>query len=381
MNSQVAKTGVTGRYHILDGLRGVAAIMVILYHFGEGFATSAIDQWVNHGYLAVDFFFVLSGFVLGYAYDTRWKCKGGNITPCNFMLRRVIRLHPMVFAGVALGIISFIIQGCVKWDGTPSSCLSIVLCTLLGLFCMPCIPGSYPEIRGNGEMFPLNGPAWSLFFEYIGSLLYAFLLHRLSNKALTVVVLVSAAGLSMWAFGDMSGAYSIGSGWTLADYGFFGGFFRLLFSFSVGLLMSRVIHTHHIPGAFWIAAIVICALLSVPYITLVPGEKSVLNACYDLLCTLIVFPAVVWIGACGVTTDAVSTKICSFLGSISYPIYVVHYPAMYLYYWWVWNNGITVTQALPVMGAILVGSVVVAYLFLRFYDLPLRRYLTTRFGR
>ena len=60
-------------YGILDGLRGVAALMVIWYHIFEGFATSPIDQKFNHGYLAVDFFFILSGFVIGYAYDDRWK--------------------------------------------------------------------------------------------------------------------------------------------------------------------------------------------------------------------------------------------------------------------------------------------------------------------
>lgn len=366
------------RYHILDGLRGVAAMMVILYHFGEGFASSAIDQWINHGYLAVDFFFVLSGFVLGYAYDSRWKSKGGNITPGGFMLRRVIRLHPMVIAGILLGVISFVIQGCVKWDGSPSSYLSIAMCAFLGLFCIPCLPGAYAEIRGNGEMFPLNGPSWSLFFEYIGSILYAIWLHRLSTKALKAYVVLSALGLAAWTLCDMSGTFSVGSGWTLAEYGFIGGFLRLSFSFSAGLLMSRVIFNRRIPGAFWIAAIIICVLLSVPYVTSVPDEKSIFNGCYDLVCTLVVFPAVIWLGACGVTTDALSTRVCSFLGAISYPIYMVHYPAMYLYYWWVWSNGISFNEALPVMAIILVGSVIVAYLFLRFYDLPVRRYLTRR---
>ena len=60
-------------YVLLDGLRGVAALLVIWYHVFEGFATSPIDQKFNHGYLAVDFFFILSGFVIGYAYDDRWK--------------------------------------------------------------------------------------------------------------------------------------------------------------------------------------------------------------------------------------------------------------------------------------------------------------------
>ena len=87
-----AAAGIKPRYELLDGLRGVAAFAVIWYHFFEGFATSPTDQWMNHGYLAVDFFYVLSGFVIGYAYDDRWR--DGGMTAGRFMLRRVIRLQP-----------------------------------------------------------------------------------------------------------------------------------------------------------------------------------------------------------------------------------------------------------------------------------------------
>ena len=93
-------------YEILDGLRGVAALVAIWYHVFEGFATSPLDQKFNHGYLAVDFFFILSGFVVGYAYDDRWRkrpwnasgvCGGMGIKA--FLKRRLVRLHPMVRLG------------------------------------------------------------------------------------------------------------------------------------------------------------------------------------------------------------------------------------------------------------------------------------------
>ncbi len=118
MNETASDKSLSPRYELLDGLRGVAALMVIIYHVGECFATSVRDQWCNHGYLAVDFFFVLSGFVIGYAYDGRWR-KG--MTAGRFMLRRVIRLQPMVVMGVVLGTVSFLIQGCQKWDGSSVS--------------------------------------------------------------------------------------------------------------------------------------------------------------------------------------------------------------------------------------------------------------------
>lgn len=58
-------------YPILDGLRGVAALVVVAFHIFEANATSHLDQRIKHGYLAVDFFFLISGFVIGYAYDDR----------------------------------------------------------------------------------------------------------------------------------------------------------------------------------------------------------------------------------------------------------------------------------------------------------------------
>ena len=221
--------GVKPRYELLDGLRGVAAVLVIWYHFFEGFATSPTDQMLNHGYLAVDFFFVLSGFVIGYAYDDRWR---GGLTAGRFMLRRVIRLHPMVVLAIVLGTVAYIIQGSVKWDGTPVPLSMLLLSVLLGLLLIPVLPGAGADVRGNGEMFPLNGPGWSLFFEYIGSILYAIILHRLSTRWLAAVVVASGVGLAACAFGDMSGAYHLGVGWSMADWGWMGGFLRLSFSCS-----------------------------------------------------------------------------------------------------------------------------------------------------
>ena len=90
-------------YNLLDGLRGVAALMVVWFHVCEAFATSHVDQRINHGYLAVDFFFVLSGFVIGYAYDDRW----GRMTYRDFFKRRLIRLHPMVVMGMLIGAAAF----------------------------------------------------------------------------------------------------------------------------------------------------------------------------------------------------------------------------------------------------------------------------------
>ena len=109
-------------YNILDGLRGVAALTVVCFHLFEAYATSHLDQKINHGYLAVDFFFILSGFVVGYAYDDRWKTM--RIT--DFLKRRFIRLHPMVVLGAVIGAVMFYFQGCSVWDVSQVSAMALI---------------------------------------------------------------------------------------------------------------------------------------------------------------------------------------------------------------------------------------------------------------
>ena len=236
--SSAAFTDTKPHYDLLDGLRGVAALMVIWYHVFEGFAFASAGniETLNHGYLAVDFFFILSGFVIGYAYDDRW---GKNFTMKDFFKRRLIRLHPMVIMGAVLGAITFCIQGCVQWDGTHVAISMIMLSLLCTIFFIPAMPGVGYEVRGNGEMFPLNGPCWSLFFEYIGNILYALFIRRLSNKALAVLVVLLGMALASFAVFNVSGYGNMGVGWTLDGVNFLGGTLRMLFPFSLGMLMSR----------------------------------------------------------------------------------------------------------------------------------------------
>ena len=362
-------------YDLLDGLRGVAALMVIFYHVFEAFATSPIDQRFNHGYLAVDFFFILSGFVIGYAYDDRWK----TMTTKDFIKRRLIRLHPMVVLGAVLGVIAFCIQGCEKWDGTQVSISMVMLALLINLFLIPAVPGSGPEIRGNGEMYPLNGPSWSLFFEYIGNIMYALFIRRMSTKALTALVVLAGIGLASFAIFNFSGAGHLGVGWTMEEYNLIGGFLRVLFSFSIGLLMSRVFKPIPVKGAFWICSLAIVVLLSMPYVG--NGEALWMNGIYDSVCAILIFPMLVYLGASGKTTDKHSARICKFLGDISYPLYMVHYPLIYLYFGWVKKENLTFAEAWPEALALVIGSIVLAYISLKLYDEPVRRYLTKRFLR
>lgn len=367
--SMAAFADTKPHYDLLDGLRGVAAITVVWFHIFEAFATSHLDQRINHGYLAVDFFFVLSGFVIGYAYDDRW----GKMKTKDFIKRRVIRLHPMVVMGAIIGAVMFYWQGCPVWDVSKVTIGALFMATFINALLLPATPGT--EIRGLGEMYPLNGPGWSLFFEYIGNILYALFIHKFSTRVLAVLVFLAGCGLALFAIGGPYG--DICAGFSLTGTEFTAGSLRLLFSFSAGLLLFRIFKPVKVKGAFWICSLSIIALLSVP--RLGGAEYLWMNGVYDTVCFAVFFPFLVYLGASGKSTDKYTTRICKFLGDISYPLYMVHYPFIYLYYAWVKNGNLTFQESFPGALGVVIGSIVLAYGCLKFYDIPVRKYLANRF--
>lgn len=364
-------------YELLDGLRGVAALLVIWYHVFEGFAFAGggMITTINHGYLAVDFFFMLSGFVISYAYDDRL---GKSMSLKDFFKRRLIRLHPMVIMGVMIGIVFYLLQGGVRWDGTNVPTSMIIVAAVLGMLFIPVIPGASYDIRGNGEMFPLNGPSWSLFFEYIGNILYGILIHRFSNKFLALWTALLGAGLWYFALSDAAGYGCICIGWTLDTVNFIGGLLRMLFPFSLGMLLARNFKPIKTKGAFWLCSIILALLFHVPFVA--GGSTIMYNGVFEMICITLIFPLLIWIGASGKTTDKFSNKVCKFLGDISFPIYIIHYPIMYLFYSWLIDNKLyTLGETWYMAFAVIFASVLIAYLCLKFYDEPVRKWLSKKY--
>ena len=366
-------------YDLLDGLRGVAAILVLFYHVFEGFAFaeatngvgSGIITTLNHAHIAVDFFFILSGFVISYAYDNRW----GQMSMGQFFKRRLIRLHPMYVMGAVMGFAAFAFVGFERWDGTMAPTGWVMMALLLTIFMIPAVPDLPYEVRGNGEMFPLNGPAWSLFFEYVGNILYALFIRRLSTKMLAALTLVLGV-LHAWFFvGDISGYGMLGVGWTIDEVNFWGGLLRMLFPFTLGMLISRTFKPMKVKGAFWICSVVLIVLFSVPYIESAGGVVN-LNCLYEYVCVALIFPLLVWLGACGSTTEGgkATHRIYQALGDLSYPLYIVHYPIMYIFYAWLIDKQIySLSHCLGVATLVVVSSILLAILCLKLYDEPLRR--------
>lgn len=362
-------------YALLDGLRGVAAMLVVWYHVFEGFqfaGNKPVIDFINHGYLTVDFFFMLSGFVIGYAYDDRW---GKSLTMGGFFRRRLIRLHPMVMLGALIGTVSFLLTGMERWDGTHSTLLLTLIALVCSWLMIPALPGMQRDVRGNGEMFPLNGPCWSLFFEYIGNILYALIIRRLSTRALAWLTALLCCALTWFAATNQSGYGSIGVGWTLDTTNLLGGTLRMLCPFTIGMLMSRVFKPiKNVRGAFWICTIILLVLFHVPFID--GGSPMSLNGIFEAVCIIGVFPIIVWLGASGTTTDNTSRRICRFLDDISFPLYIVHYPLMYAFYMWLIKTELyTFSETWPIAISTMACSVCIAWLSLRFYDEPVRKWL------
>lgn len=359
-------------YPILDGLRGVAAIIVVTFHLTEPLATGHLDNLVNHGYLAVDFFFLLSGFVMGYAYDDRWH----KMSIGGFLKRRIIRLQPLVILGMTLGAIGFYFTDSTIWPLIHTIPLwKMLLVMLIGYTVLP-VPLSL-DIRGWQEMHPLNSVGWSLFFEYIANIFYAIGIRKFSNKALSVFVLIAGVSLAHLAITSPNG--DVAGGWTLNWEQGRIGITRTIFPFFAGLLLSRVAKPTHIKNAFLWCSLLLAVILYMPRIS--GADYLWMNGIYESVSIIIFFPLIVYIGASGILKTATGNKLCKFLGDISYPLYLVHYPIVYFYVAWISNNkGITFTEALPVAVAILLGSIVLAYLSLKWYDEPVRKWLRKKWA-
>lgn len=376
VNAATSTDATTSRrehFVLLDGLRGVAAIMVVLFHLFEPFSGSNPQfQIINHGYLAVDFFFMLSGFVIAYAYDGRWGTMGLG----DFVLRRLIRLQPMVVLGSLFGALLSTMQGSPvfpKVAGTTA--IQVISVMLLGFMMIP-LPKS-ADLRGWDEIYPLNGPQWSLFYEYIANLLYAVCLRRLPNRAMAVLVTVAALALiHLLVFGPRG---DLIGGWALDANGIRIGMTRVMFPFFAGVLMMRLGARLRVPHAFVVSSALLILAVSLP--RLGGKERLWLNGLYEAGCVILVFPLIVAIGAGEKAADGFVIRTARFFGGLSFPLYITHFPMIYVYTAWVADS-----QPSPAIGAIvaagvLIAALTIAVLSLKLHDQPIRRWLGSRLLR
>lgn len=365
------------RYEILDGLRGVAAVCVVLYHLAESYGHTILDTVMTHGFLAVDFFFALSGFVIGYAYDDRWD----RMSIGGFFKRRITRLHPMVVMGVAVGLCFFYYTGdCPDFSLVDQAPWWKVLLFSLLLICMIPLPRSM-DIRGWGELTSIDGPVWTLMYEYIGNILYALFFRFLPKWGLAVCLglaaIISADHLlNLNMFGLLvtdNYAYTAAGGFFFDPEHVYIAFSRLLYPFISGLLLSRVGTRIKARHGFLIASLMILAVLASPKMG---GDNRIVDGGWQLFSIIAIFPLILAVGAGSTISGKKATAVCMFLGDISYPLYITHYPLIYMHVSWVQRHpDAPLGTNLMICAATLAIALGIAYGSLKLYDEPLREWL------
>lgn len=290
--------GMPTRYLTLDAMRGIAALLVVAFHLQQLWDGNAFS-----GYLAVDLFLALSGFVIALNYTHRFA---HGLTVGRFLQLRLIRLYPLYMFGFALGI-AMLFSGSMLQIGGDASTGDVACAVLLGAAMLPdpC----------SAILFPVNGPAWSLFFELAINLVFALVLWRSSLKLLALLM-----GVSLFYFLYRFGPpHYFNMGWAWQN--FFGGMMRTVFSFCVGVVLFRVLPRawRRQSYASLLPILVVAIVLGV----MVPEANRI---AFEILAVVLILPAMLFLGCLFDAPTPLLRRIFGLLGDLSYPLYVIHWP-------------------------------------------------------
>jgi len=342
-------------FHTLDALRGIAAIGVVTFHMKEAFAPLA----ASGGYLAVDLFFMMSGVVLSHAYEDRFRNGMGTF---DFMRARLIRLYPLYFLGIMFGIAVTLAsmhgRNIQHWEAS-----TLIQAALLALLFLPNFSGSPSD-----QMFPLNIPCWSLFFEVLVNLLFVVSWPLLTSRRLVIVCLLTGVGVVLTVVhgGDLD------QGSATSDFVI--GLGRTVFGFSMGILIARRVRSAYRGQNNF----KVLALVAVVGIAIAGTPQGVWRVIWDSACVLVIFPLVVY-WATLFDPGPRLREVATFLGVTSYAVYVLHSPLSSIV-----NSaarsvsgGAGVSAAAPYVGiGVLVVLLAGCWLVDRYFDMPIRRQLS-----
>jgi len=360
MNPMSKGSASEGRvFHTLDALRGIAALGVVMYHIGAAFWPLAAPG----GYLAVDLFFMMSGVVLSHAYEARFR---GGMGTVGFMRARLIRLYPLYLLGTLFGIAvtvaSLFGRNSVGWDAS-----SVLQAALLALLFLPNFTGG-----PLGQLFPLNIPCWSLFFELLVNLLFVLAWPLLTTLSLILTIVVTGA-VVVWA-ALQAGHLDIGS--TSAD--FLVGLARTVFGFSVGVLIAR-----NLPAAARkTSTAAVLAIVAVFGLAIFAAPSGVYRQIWDIACVLVVFPVMVY-SATLVDPGKKVRQVATFLGLTSYAVYVLHSPLSAVLNsvsrHFSGNRPDAAHFGAPYVGfAVLAMLLIGCWMIDRYFDMPVRTWLSRK---
>ena len=349
MPSGEAAGATREKFETLDAIRGIAALTIVVYH-----TTRMWGALPAHEYLAVDLFFILSGFVIAHAYEARLT--NGSMSAAEFIVVRLVRLYPMYLLGLVLGVFARL-QMHVANEGSADVLRSGAMAALF-----------MPSQLGEGRsFFPLNGVYWSLMFEIVINFVYALTFRLWTRRVLLIVV--TSAGMANIVIASIAGTLDLGWSWTWLSIA--GGLARSVFGIPLGVLLYRERRALgdrlRLDGRTWAPLILVLLLLEFPIL----GAPMV-DVAVDLGTQLAAAPIIVLLASRAPTSRFVAGF--RLLGSASYPVYVIHKPLLALLVAW---RGTDYSNRAPFAGmAFMVGVTGLGVLLERQVDVPFRRWLT-----
>lgn len=345
---------------LIHGLRGLAAIAVMIYHFAE----LTIDQtMVASGYLAVDLFFVMSGLVLTRAYLHRFET---GMLKTEFILRRFIRLYPVFLIGTVLTLVAVLFSHAFGYN--PASLTRAGASLFFMIFSLPTPPPLSPNPQ---LLFPLNGVYWSLFLEIAGSIAFAFIAALAGLRRIVVAVFVMAGVLLAVAFDHQT--LDVGATFSTLP----AGIFRFSFSFAVGMLIGRfgsVRRKLSLPQTLALIAVTCAIMFYEPS----PDARWL----YDYVAVVMGWPLVVW-WASLLDPPRIMSGVLNWPGELSYALYAIHIPLLGMFVtvsFFLTGHGWR-EQSVSFMIMTAIAAILLAAACGRYLDTPARRILSAFFAK
>jgi peptidoglycan/LPS O-acetylase OafA/YrhL len=274
----------------LDGIRGAAALIILVFHLSG-------ERVFEHAALAVDLFFLLSGFVLAHAFEAKLQA-GMGIR--EFMRIRLIRLYPLYAIGLILGVVAYHGEMGIAWPA------------LQGMFFIPSM---------SDRLFPLNPPSWTLFDQLLMNIIFGLMMA--SRVGLKCLFCFGASALGLYYYWHAGANFHLASGYSPSNWWI--GAIRICFSFPLGALIYSFSRQYIFPAvnAWWL-------LLALAAITAVPAAFKHTPLMY-MLPTVFICPLIIYAGV-SARVEGWAVAFFTWLGGISYALYAVHYPIFHLAY-------------------------------------------------
>ena len=346
------------RFITLDLFRGIAALIILMRH---SVPIAGFDPYVS--YLAVDLFFLISGFV--FVPSAGDKLVSGKMDAKGAIINRFIRLYPLYFLSVLLAGLCFFTGAYTSFGITYQPFWQAWLISLtMG-----------PNLTAPMFWFQINGLAWYLFVDIAGVIILSFVYKYLNNIALAIISIISAIVL-VWAAYHMNPAGGLDLGY--ANYNWQFGFCRFGFSFTLGMLLYRVMRNGFFEKQYNKPLIGVALSLTLAICLCIQNINHDANAIISLVLTIVVFPVLVII-ATKIDFGGTLAKIAEFLSNLSYTIYVLQYAiiAMLMHQLKVMH---IVPHAIAPWGQVglQIFMIILSYYANKYYDAPVRKWLNAK---